>query len=386
MKNFQKVVIKTIVKAFARIFSVFVKQSIIFESYPDFTDNTRCVYNELVNRGYNKKYHFIWQTGENEIATLENGEHWKMRLPHTPKQFILSCSFFYRRKVYIIGNRFFTNNNKDNIVFFLNHGAPMKATKGYYEMPHHTNYVLSLSNYLAPIASYQGNVPMRKMFAAGFPKNDEMFQPIDNIRSVLNTSCKKIVVWYPTYRQQKKVGFHTTESRLPILGDKKKASMLNEHLKKINVLIVAKPHFAQDLSYLDITELSNLKFIDDNFFIENGFTSYQFVSACDALLTDYSSIYYDYLLCDKPIGVLWEDIEEYKRNPGFSVDLDYVLSGAEKIYNFDELLSFLSRLINNVDNCKEKRKEIRENVVEFCDNQSTVRVTDFIIEKSGIER
>ena len=71
------------------------------------------------------------------------------------------------------------------------------------------------------------------------------------------------------------------------------------------------------------------------------------LAGSDALITDYSSVYYDYTLHDKPIAVVWEDIEDYKRFPGFAVDLSDYLKGAEKIYKIDELCGFVESVAND---------------------------------------
>ena len=97
-----------------------------------------------------------------------------------------------------------------------------------------------------------------------------------------------------------------------------------------------KPHFAQDVSKIKSCNLSNIKFIDDQFFIENNITSYEFIANCDALISDYSSVYYDYLLCDKPIGLVWEDFHEYKNTVDFAVDMEYYMKAGEKIYNIED--------------------------------------------------
>ena len=65
--------------------------------------------------------------------------------------------------------------------------------------------------------------------------------------------------------------------------------------------------------------LSNLVFINDAFLSDNGIINYELLGVADALLTDYSSVYYDYLLLDRPIGLCWDDYEEYKAN-GFKVN------------------------------------------------------------------
>ena len=51
---------------------------------------------------------------------------------------------------------------------------------------------------------------------------------------------------------------------------------------------------------------------NDEYLKEKEIKLNQILSATDALITDYSSIYYDYLLTDKPIGLTINDIDEFK--------------------------------------------------------------------------
>lgn len=54
--------------------------------------------------------------------------------------------------------------------------------------------------------------------------------------------------------------------------------------------------------------------------------------SCDTLIADYSPIYYDYTLCDKPIALIREDYKEYKNSVGFADGCEEFLNGGEKIY------------------------------------------------------
>lgn len=135
---------------------------------------------------------------------------------------------------------------------------------------------------------------------------------------------------------------------------------------------------------MNVTELSNIQFINDNFFKEHGISSYEFVNSCDALISDYSSIYYDYLLCDKPIALAWEDYEEYKKNPGFSVNIEYYCKGGEKIFNLDDLEKFVDNIANEKDQLRKERHEINSIVNYASDHMNTVRVTNKIIELSSL--
>ena len=145
-----------------------------------------------------------------------------------------------------------------------------------------------------------------------------------------------------------------------------------------------KPHFAQDISYITNLNLSNILFINDAFFTKNQISSYEFVGNCDALITDYSSIYYDFMLCDKPIALVWEDIEEYKQNPGFAIGVEKYLDGGEQVYSLDELNLFVKHVAEGKDVLKEQRNAICAMTNHSTDGKNSARVVDFIIEKAKL--
>jgi CDP-glycerol glycerophosphotransferase (TagB/SpsB family) len=152
----------------------------------------------------------------------------------------------------------------------------------------------------------------------------------------------------------------------------------------MDVLLVLKPHFAQDVSEIKDLKLSNIRFIDDAFFRLHGITSYEFVAGCDAMITDYSSIYYDYLLCDRPVGLVWEDLEEYRAKPGFAVDIEEYCAGGVKIYDLADFKEFLQQVALDQDVCQQARRRLRDMTNYSTDGQNAQRVTDFIIEKANL--
>jgi CDP-glycerol glycerophosphotransferase (TagB/SpsB family) len=99
------------------------------------------------------------------------------------------------------------------------------------------------------------------------------------------------------------------------------------------------------------------------------------------MITDYSSIYFDYLLADKPVAVTWDDLEEYRKDPGFAVDLDVYMNGAVKVYNVEELISFVRDVAAGRDTLKAERRVIRDTVNYSTDGKNTERVVDFILDK-----
>jgi hypothetical protein len=88
---------------------------------------------------------------------------------------------------------------------------------------------------------------------------------------------------------------------------------------------------------------------------------------------------------DKPAAVVWDDIEDYKKNPGLAIDVEKYMAGAHKIYCAEELCAFLEDLAAGRDPLAEERKRINALVNVADDDESSRRVVDFIVEKAGLK-
>ena len=364
-----------------------LKNIIVFESAPDLSDNTKAVFDEFLNRNYNKKYKLIWfvDSIKKNFPKIKNVKYVKNS---NTKSFIskfIRLRINYTAKCFISCNRVLTYYRDDQVAIYLTHGTPIKKLRGFHHVPEKINYALSASKNIESLCAYESSIDVKKMISLGFPRNDDLTNVLIDLKSLFNTSYNKIIVWYPTYRQNKnKNGLVLSMDTLKILDDEEKALELDNYAKEMETLIIIKPHFAQNIDYIRKLNLSNIKFIDDSFFSVNGLSSYSFVGNCDALLTDYSSIYFDYTLCDKPIGVVWTDLEEYKSKPGFALDLDFYLKGAEKIYTIDDFKQFIYNVYNNIDFLKSERNEIKNFVNYSSDGKNSKRVVDFIVEKANL--
>ncbi|MBQ8322985.1 MAG: CDP-glycerol glycerophosphotransferase family protein [Clostridia bacterium] len=359
-------------------------KTILFESAPDFSDNTKAVFDEMIRRGLNKRYQMIWKTSSPEAKLEQSIENVFYIDTSTKRGRRTLTKTLYQAKCLISCNMFLAGQRKGQTAFYLSHGIPIKSVRGYYTVPTGIDYCLATSQDAVDLMAYELKFPREKVLPLGYPRNDVFSQEKINVRKYLNATSEKVIVWYPTFRQHKGGGNIASGNALPIIHDMEKAKKLNECAKENNVLLVLKPHFAQNLSYIKNLNLSNIRFIDDNFFVENKISSYQFVGGCDALITDYSSIYYDFTLCDKPIAAIWEDIEEYKVNPGLIKDYEFYMKGAEKIYNLEEFIGFISNVAKGIDLLKKERNEIKNLINCSTDGKNSERVVDFIIEKAGL--
>jgi CDP-glycerol glycerophosphotransferase (TagB/SpsB family) len=261
----------------------------------------------------------------------------------------------------------------------------VKQVKNYYHVPEKFNWLITQSDVFNEATADQNCFPVSRVVALGYPRNDVFAGEKKDISLLFSEEKKKVILWYPTFRQHKTAGGLTDcTSALPLIHSEEDAEELNAYARQQNVLIILKLHFAQDAGKVPQISLSNFKIIDDHFARENGMTPYEFLASGDALLTDYSSVYYDFTLADRPIGVIWEDIEEYRKNPGFSVDLDYYLKGAEKIYNMSQLKKFIYDVSHGTDRLKKERNEIKRIANQNTDGTAAQKVADFIIEKAKL--
>ena len=355
-----------------------IKNIILFESVPDLSDNTKAVFDEMIRCGLNREYKMYWKvSSDREFERYENVTYINTQTSQGRK---LWKKLEWQAKALICCNGFLCPTRKKQVSFYLSHGTPIKSVKNYYTVPPKIQYSFSAGEGVKEIYAYELNVNESKVLCLGYPRNDALTNYKGDIKRFLETTCDKIIVWYPTFRQHKSGKSFTKSSSLPILHDTEKAILLNECARKNNALIVLKPHFAQDISYIQDLGLSNIRFIDDSFFVKNNVTSYEFVGSCDALITDYSSIYYDFTLCDKPIALVWEDIEEYKQSPGLIDDYEFWAKGAEKIYTLDELEKFVCNVAKDIDLLKRERNEIKALSNYSADGKNAERVVDFILE------
>ena len=106
---------------------------------------------------------------------------------------------------------------------------------------------------------------------------------------------------------------------------------------------------------------------------------YELLAKTDALVTDYSSVYYDYLLTDKPIGLTVDDFKEYIKARGFVYENPQDILKGEYINDTDELIKFFEDVKNGADPHLEERTAVKNKLHEIHDGSSAEKIGEFII-------
>lgn len=114
----------------------------------------------------------------------------------------------------------------------------------------------------------------------------------------------------------------------------------------------------------------------DQDFQEQGLDLYECLAGFDFLLTDFSSIFFDFLLLNKPIGFLAYDLAKYSENRGFLLENYDAWSPGPKLRKDSELIDFLNSLLASVDEYKNERLKVSSMVHRFNDFQSTARCAE----------
>lgn len=359
-----------------------LKNRIVFESNPEFSCNALPVFEEMVRRGIRDKYEIYWLVEDKDKYEHDNsGNKYLNYVEHgfeeLKKKYILATS-----KALIFTNRFQVKHKDEQLVINLMHGSPVKRTPDYCENDT-CDYVITESSFFNEVISEGSNVPINKMVSLGFPRTDILGRKHES-KEKLGVTNKRIIVWMPTFRKNKNSDMmYGAETKLgvPLLETAQAFKDLNQELVDNNVELIIKLHPVEDTSGMELLSYSNIMFISDKALKDLGLSAYKLLADSDALLTDYSSVYYDYLLVDKPIGLVTDNLDEFTEKIGFYYgDFKSFIKGTY-IETLDEFISFIRDIGKGIDRDKDSRKWAIERYCEFTDFNSTKRVVDFIMEQ-----
>lgn len=383
-KRFQ-VLHKILVRLCYRLFSLLPidKNLVLFESERDFCDNSWVLYQYLLK--HRAQYHFVWLCYDRRTLKQNLGNsRTKFYLLHG-----LRGAWYLSRAKYI----FYTHGlggalrREGQFVLNLWHGIAIKGLKSIsptQEFPFF-NYLLCLGK--KNIATQAAFLSCRKdiVIPLGYPRNDLL---LDNLSSgYLNPFSPtdfrgKLILWMPTFRasinsnlSQQNVD---TETGLPLLVSEEMIKNFDEILHEMNVVILVKIHHLQEAKVVFSQKYANIIFLTDQDLQKNGLQLYQIVGKSDALISDYSSIAIDYLLVDKPMGFILDDMDMYAKSRGAFLyeDIRTVLGG-HHIYTLDELQLFIQEIAEGKDSKKAYRHQVLSEMIEYPDNQSCQRIVEF---------
>lgn len=368
----------------------------VFISNPDFADNSRGLWEYIVK---NTNYRTFWVIRDEKMYELlvKNGIQCALMDSELAKKNIT-------RAHYLITSSFDLAYEKKlgQIHVAAWHGFPLKvigffdsATSNHKEFESlkvittQTDIITATSRLSHLTLSGMFAVDPRKVKETGYPRNDIMFwsDAESELQKLVDIDVRKCKLFFylPTMRKGLKEEGEHFEKNIFNYSDYD-VKVLDEFLEKNNAYIVAKVHFADNGMYKsgDFQLPERLIFLDTESMNEHMCTIYHIMNAFDALITDYSSIYVDYMLLDKPIIFSCPDMDKYKKDRGFVVDDPTLLLPGAIVKTQKELLGHLKKVIEEKDEYKEVRNEKISIFHNHFDAESSKRVLEEM-EKIAVE-
>lgn len=335
---------------FINLLKIFVKcrdNRILFISFGGrrYDDSPKVIYEEMLTDQRFDSYELIWAFQNPDCFEIKRGRKIKT---DTFNYFINILS----ARVWVTNSRVERGLNfKGKHTFYLNtwHGTPIKrmgvdidkknlSFRGK-DRWNFTDIMLAQGRYEADIFSRVFNIPCERFAIIGLPRNDELIANnrsdiISGLRAKIGIpSNKKVILYAPTFREYNKDKCNNCIMTLPINVDK-----WSKKLGKTHILLI-RAH------YEVVTDMS----VDNSFVI--NVSAYpnlnDLMLASDILISDYSSIFFDYSILGRPMIPYCYDYEKYSKERGMYFDIRQALCCS--IENEDEL-------INEILNIDEERR------------------------------
>ena len=255
-----------------------------------------------------------------------------------------------------------TGLGKNRLIVNLWHGVPLKkialmdpnmkkAARIYFKKIFSENYtwILTTSRALVPVMAKSFQVSEDRLRVWGQPRNDCIFAPPDR-KQILEgiysdlPEYKKVVLYAPTFRDYGNTRLFPFED-----FDKK---VFEDFLEQEKILLLLRLHI-KEAAAADAYVSSRIR----RFGSEEAGDVTGMLGMFDLLITDYSSIYIDYLLTDKPLMFLPYDRERYLDGRGMNFDYDEVTPGP-KPETMKEFMMEIKEFMNGEDSWKKERDRV----------------------------
>jgi len=367
-----------------------------------YTDNSKWLFESVCRKELNVRA--IWLTREKSVVEKVRREGWEAYLINSPRGYWSCCRAGLA--VACCGNQ---DVNRLGISrarkLQLWHGSPMKriGLDDKFAQRDPSSFAKALQDiwrFMFPfvverwdrciacsdtfreyMASAFG-ISIDQVSITGYPRNDILLGAVAPEVEIIegpkvSGTVKHVILYAPTHRQEGRKDIALLSS----LDLESAEKMLKE---KDAVLIIKMHHYHQDKNpNIDLDGMkSRIWWVRKEDVPEiNPLLNYT-----DILITDYSGVYFDYLLLDRPIVFAPFDLEHYLAGDRELYD-DYERFTAAGHYcrDWGEVLEACQQILEGNDRFKGARKSARKEYNSFIDANSCGRVIGIAKEMVGIE-
>lgn len=240
----------------------------------------------------------------------------------------------------------------------------------FYEQSRQWDYLVTANQFSVDVFEHAFMYPVKQMLPSGYPRNDILSAPdrdeqAKQIKLKLGIPLdKKIILYAPTWRDDDYYGVGDYKFTLKLDIDRLRRELGDEY-----VLVLRTHYFITE--HLDTTGFGD--------FVYNE-SSYDDISElyliADVLITDYSSVFFDYAILKRPILYFVYDYEKYGSVlRGFYLNMEKDLPGPLLKTN-DDVLAALHDLPTVTKNYAAAYQRFSERFNNWEDGHATQRVVD----------
>lgn len=358
---------------------------IIFESFfgKSYSDSPKYIY-EYLSKNYPNQYKFIW--------VIDN-KNSKIPFRHTKvRRFGIRYAYYLARcKYYVFNGRQpeWVKKRQGNIFLQTWHGTPLKklvfdqddvssATPRYkaqvYKQSRAWDYLIA-PNAFSSETFRRCFMYEKEMLETGYPRNDilhsnEREEIAQKIRKKLNIpKDKKTILYAPTWRDDEfyAKGQYKFELRLNLKN-------MKEELGDQYVILLRTHYFIADS--LDVSGLEDFAY---NLSKYDDISELYLIS--DILITDYSSVFYDYANLRRPMLFFTYDLEKYRDVlRGFYIDIEKELPGP-LLFTSDEVIGAIKDINQITQQYSQRYDEFYQRFCEWEDGHAAKKVVKSIFDK-----
>ncbi|WP_130860488.1 CDP-glycerol:glycerophosphate glycerophosphotransferase [Gracilibacillus phocaeensis] len=369
------------------------QNTVLYESFlgKNYSDSPKAIFKYLL-ANQSGEWRHIWVINDkdliNEEKEFQQGEHVKVI-----KRF--SWKYFY----YVTVSKYFVLNMRqpptlykkdEQIILSTWHGTPLKRLvfdmenvasanpkykSDFYQQSRDWDYLIAANKYSESIFESAFMYPREQILTYGYPRNDVLMNFSDTYKEQIKTTLgipleKKVILYAPTWRDDEyhKVGKYKFNLTLDL-------NRLEEELGDEYVIILRMHYFISD--NIDLSEFEGFAY---------DYSKYNDINdlyiASDLLITDYSSVFFDFANLRKPILFFTYDIDKYRDMlRGFYIDMEKDLPGP-LLYTSEEVVNSIKNIDQLEQEYADKYNDFYNIYCSLDDGYATERVVKQVFDSS----
>lgn len=265
----------------------------------------------------------------------------------------------------------------------MEHGITevFKPAKSWLEV----DYIMSYSETYTTFLNACMVTDPKKYVISGAPRNDLLlsYNGKEGIKKVFgNNFADSNLIWFaPTFRDYFGKSQGDKKFHNPFGFDAFNVDTFDKFLESLNSKLILKPHPHEELLILEYFKdfpSRNMVILRTDDMLRYELDFYELLNSAEMLITDYSSLFYDFLLLNKPIIFTPVDVERYEIDRGFLMEsyIDYVPGPIA--LDQESLQKEIEKCFSDKEYYKDRRNWMLSFHHRYKDANSSARIFEFI--------